>query len=414
MADGKITIEIEARDTGLTAALEQARQKAQQAASAMSQQAAAALTSSSAISALASQLGRLNIAGQLTSPMLAAASASAQMQSGVTGNLGSVQSALRATASQASGWAGTVGSAMTAAQSAAGRTVTALSALQTAMGQTGKAAGTMTTGVRQQSSAVQTAISQLVTAAVNRAKNAAAQFRQAGAQYAGNLAGGMNQGRNGVQSSATALVSAGLGPWNGARGQFQNAGLAASGAAAAGISGGTGGMQQAASAAASAAQSAMNIGGWYSVGYNISAGVASGVYGGSSLITAAARTAAQNALAAAKRSLGVHSPSRVFRDQVGAMIPAGMAQGIAMATPQAQKAVELSAQTLRDTGRAALNPSGGGVMETVAAGERSAAQTTAQFTGNVVLEAPLYLDGREIARASAKYTGRQMAYLEGL
>ena len=25
-----------------------------------------------------------------------------------------------------------------------------------------------------------------------------------------------------------------------------------------------------------------------------------------------------------------------------------------------------------------------------------------------------YLDGREIARASAKYTGRQMAYLEGL
>ena len=156
------------------------------------------------------------------------------------------------------------------------------------------------------------------------------------------------------------------------------------------------------------------IGGWYGLGYNISAGVASGVYGGSYLITAAARTAAQNALAAAKRSLGVNSPSRVFRDQVGKMIPAGMAEGISMATPMAQKAVTLSAQTLRDTGRAALDPSGGTVVEAMGAMERPGAQTTAQFTGNLVLEAPLYLDGREIARASAKYTGRQMAYLEGL
>ena len=31
----------------------------------------------------------------------------------------------------------------------------------------------------------------------------------------------------------------------------------------------------------------------------------------------------------------------------------------------------------------------------------------------VVLEAPVYLDGREIARASAQYTGRRMAFLEG-
>ena len=171
---------------------------------------------------------------------------------------------------------------------------------------------------------------------------------------------------------------------------------------------------QAAYAAALSAQRAMNIGGWYGLGYNISAGVASGVYGGSYLITAAARTAAQNALAAAKRSLGVNSPSRVFRDQVGKMIPAGMAEGISMATPMAQKAVTLSAQTLRDTGRAALDPSGGTVVEAMGAMERPGAQTTAQFTGNLVLEAPLYLDGREIARASAKYTGRQMAYLEGL
>ena len=388
MADGKIIIEIEARDTGLTAALEQARQKAQQAATAMSRQASAAQSAGGAISNMAGQLGRLNIAGTLTGPMGQAATAAQQMQGGISG-------------------------AMTGVQSAAGRTAASLSGLQTAMNQTARAAGTMASGVQQQSSAVQSAIARLVTAAVNQAKNAAVQFRQAGAQYAGNLATGMNQGRAGVQSGARGLVTSALTPWNGAKAQFRQAGLA-SAQSAAGISGGTGAMGQAAYAAALSAQRAMNIGGWYGLGYNISAGVASGVYGGSYLITAAARTAAQNALAAAKRSLGVNSPSRVFRDQVGKMIPAGMAEGISMATPMAQKAVTLSAQTLRDTGRAVLDPSGGTVVEAMGAMERPGAQTTAQFTGNVVLEAPLYLDGREIARASAKYTGRQMAYLEGL
>ena len=382
MADGKIIIEIEARDTGLTAALEQARQKAQQAATAMSRQASAAQSAGGAISNMAGQLGRLNIAGTLTGPMGQAATAARQMQGGISG-------------------------AMSGVQSAAGRTAASLSGLQTAMNQTARAAGTMASGVQQQSSAVQSAIARLVTAAVNQAKNAAVQFRQAGAQYAGNLAAGMNQGRAGVQSGARGLVTSALTPWSAAKAQFRQAGLASAQSAAAGISGGTGAMGQ-------TAQRAMNIGGWYGLGYNISAGVASGVYGGSYLITAAARTAAQNALAAAKRSLGVNSPSRVFRDQVGKMIPAGMAEGISMATPMAQKAVTLSAQTLRDTGRAALDPSGGAVMGSMGAMERPGAQTTAQFTGNVVLEAPLYLDGREIARASAKYTGRQMAYLEGL
>ena len=381
MADGKIIIEIEARDTGLTAALEQARQKAQQAATAMSRQASAAQSAGGAISNMAGQLGRLNIAGTLTGPMGQAATAARQMQGGISG-------------------------AMTGVQSAAGRTAASLSGLQTAMNQTARAAGTMASGVQQQSSAVQSAIARLVTAAVSRAKSAAVQFRQAGAQYAGNLATGMNQGRAGVQSGARGLVTAALTPWNGAKAQFRQAGLSSAQSAAAGISGGTGAMGQAAYAAALSAQRAMNIGGWYGLGYNISAGVASGVYGGSYLITAAARTAAQNALAAAKRSLGVNSPSRVFRDQVGKMIPAGMAEGISMATPMAQ--------TLRDTGRAALDPSGGTVVEAMGAIERPGAQTTAQFTGNLVLEAPLYLDGREIARASAKYTGRQMAYLEGL
>ena len=33
---------------------------------------------------------------------------------------------------------------------------------------------------------------------------------------------------------------------------------------------------------------------------------------------------------------------------------------------------------------------------------------------DLTVEAPVYLDGREIARASAKYMGQQLAFLEGL
>ena len=157
----------------------------------------------------------------------------------------------------------------------------------------------------------------------------------------------------------------------------------------------------------------MQIGGWYDLGYNISAGVAEGVRGGSYLITQAANAAASNALASAKSSLGVHSPSRVFRDQVGAMIPAGIALGIRGATPEATDAVELSAKQLLTATRTALRPSGERILTT-----STNCYTTTIHNGadanQITVEVPVYLDGREVARSTAKYTGRQLAYQEGL
>ena len=65
-----------------------------------------------------------------------------------------------------------------------------------------------------------------------------------------------------------------------------------------------------------------------SVGYNMASGIANGLYGGSYMITNAAWTVARRALATAKSALGIHSPSKLFRDQVGKMIGEGMAAGI--------------------------------------------------------------------------------------
>ncbi|TCF05141.1 phage tail protein [Bifidobacterium longum subsp. longum] len=67
---------------------------------------------------------------------------------------------------------------------------------------------------------------------------------------------------------------------------------------------------------------------WGEVGMNIITGIASGVTSAAGKLVDAAVNAAKDALNWVKDKLGIHSPSRVFRDQVGVMIGRGMAEGI--------------------------------------------------------------------------------------
>lgn len=64
------------------------------------------------------------------------------------------------------------------------------------------------------------------------------------------------------------------------------------------------------------------------VGRGIIDGIIEGITGGVGRIASSARQAAQSALDAAKGLLGINSPSRVFRIEVGRQIAAGMALGI--------------------------------------------------------------------------------------
>lgn len=84
----------------------------------------------------------------------------------------------------------------------------------------------------------------------------------------------------------------------------------------------------AAGTAASGTKSAFTSVGWGSVGSGIISGIVGGIKGAASSLASAAASAAKSALNAAKSALGINSPSSVFRDQVGRMIPAGMALGI--------------------------------------------------------------------------------------
>lgn len=81
-----------------------------------------------------------------------------------------------------------------------------------------------------------------------------------------------------------------------------------------------------------------------SVGLNAMFGMAAGVRAGQSAVIAAMRTAAQNAVTAAKTALQIHSPSRVFRDEVGAMTMKGFGQGVLQETKE-------QAQIIRNASR---------------------------------------------------------------
>lgn len=67
---------------------------------------------------------------------------------------------------------------------------------------------------------------------------------------------------------------------------------------------------------------------WLSIGKNIIEGIKDGITSAAGRIAEAARDAARRALEAAKDFLGINSPSRVMRDEVGKYISAGLAEGI--------------------------------------------------------------------------------------
>lgn len=65
-----------------------------------------------------------------------------------------------------------------------------------------------------------------------------------------------------------------------------------------------------------------------SAGNNIIMGLVNGIKNAIGAAVNAAKSAASNVVNAAKSALGIHSPSRVFRDEVGKMIPAGLGKGV--------------------------------------------------------------------------------------
>lgn len=73
---------------------------------------------------------------------------------------------------------------------------------------------------------------------------------------------------------------------------------------------------------------------WWSLGSNIISGIASGVSGAIGLLADAAASVARNALNTIKSVLGINSPSKVFKKEVGHWIPPGIGEGFEETMPE--------------------------------------------------------------------------------
>lgn len=154
--------------------------------------------------------------------------------------------------------------------------------------------------------------------------------QQYGSQFGTGIGGGINSSQGiatGASNAMKMMINASV---NSLGHDGRNAGSQFGTGVTSGIASQNGAVHGASSALKSSAHSGMSGGysGGYSAGTAIGEGMMSGIYAMAGSVAAAAASIAGSAVAAARATLAINSPSKVFRDQVGRAIPEGMAVGI--------------------------------------------------------------------------------------
>lgn len=147
---------------------------------------------------------------------------------------------------------------------------------------------------------------------------------------------------------------------------------------------------------------------WLSLGTNIINGILNGLANSASKIYDSLKNLAKNALEAAKSVLGISSPSKVFESEVGENTDKGWAKGVTDNADLVKDAVQDVADETTD---AALNvnyqlPN----IDSVSKDMSTSFAGSLTSTINRIIEIPLAIDGREIARATAWDMGEQLAW----
>lgn len=155
-----------------------------------------------------------------------------------------------------------------------------------------------------------------------------------GQQYGSQFGSGMGSGINSSQGIATGasnamkmMINASV---NSLGSDGQRAGSQFGSGVTSGVASHNGAVFNASSNLKASAHNGMSGGynGGYNAGMSIGEGMMSGIYAMAGAVASAAASIASSAVAAARSTLAINSPSKVFRDQVGRAIPEGMAVGI--------------------------------------------------------------------------------------
>lgn len=147
---------------------------------------------------------------------------------------------------------------------------------------------------------------------------------------------------------------------------------------------------------------------WFNLGANIISGIINGLTSNVGAIVSAARNVAADALNAAKSFLGINSPSKAFEQEVGYQSDAGQAKGMLENADMVENASREVAQRALD----AQMDVDYTLPDIDSASREMSASLAGSYTSSVQrsIEVPLYIDAREIARATAWDMGEQLAW----
>ena len=172
-------------------------------------------------------------------------------------------------------------------------------------------------------------------------------FLQKGVEVLGKIAQGVIQNLPAIVGAVARMVASFLATVTQNLPSFLAKGIEILGKVVAGIIQSIPSIVTAAGDAVKQAASAFTSYDWGSIGTNIINGIKNGIKNAAGKIADAARDAAKSAFEAAKNFLGIESPSKLFRDEVGRYISEGIAVGIEQ-DDSPSKAIEKSVKgTLR-------------------------------------------------------------------
>lgn len=214
-------------------------------------------------------------------------------------------------------------------------------------------------GISSNSGTASNAGSSIATSAASGASGQKNAFSTAGKAVGSAFSNGIQGVKSVVSASAKLISTAGHTAALSLRSQYQTAGKTIITAFKTGITGQKTAVSTAAKAIAAAGHAAASATktSWSTVGTNLAAGLASGISRGASSVISAAASIAKRAISAAKSALGISSPSRVMRDEVGVMISRGVAVGISDAESYVSDASENLADAVIDSFQPDVNVS---------------------------------------------------------
>lgn len=187
----------------------------------------------------------------------------------------------------------------------------------------------------------------------SKIKSHASEMNSAGSELAKAVKTGIDSGKQGIETAFNSALQACITAVRGARAGFQSAGQYAAEGMAAGIKAGTASAVAAARAMASAVEAAAKVTldvnspsrVFMKIGEYVVAGLSNGIRLNTPKAEQQSMKTAQSIVEAFQNQLDIHSPSKVTRDEVGRYIVDGIAEGIEKNT-SAEEAAEKKAQNI--------------------------------------------------------------------